>query len=179
MAKIVNAVGGGDLHQELDLNILHSVIDGEIARYDPEHWPGLYLRLTPNSPAVLVFSSGKYNIAGATSIEHLLGSNGEFLSRLEEIEIVVADPYFEVRNLVLLDDLGKELDLGQIAIALGLESTEYEPEQFPGLLYRPNELEGTFLIFRTGNILLTGLATRSEAEKAFDELFEDLTTLLP
>jgi len=179
MAKIVNAVGGGYLNRELDLTVMSGEIGGETVRYDPEYWPGLYLRLTPDSPAVLVFSSGKYNIAGADSIEHLIKSNTEFLSKLEEIDLVVTDSDFEVRNLVLLDNIGKELHLEQIAVALGLELTEYEPEQFPGLLYRPADYDGTFLIFRTGKILLTGPNTLSEAEEAFEELFEDLTALLP
>jgi len=177
MPEIINAVGGGDLDQELDLNISRDQIDGDTVRYDPEHWVGLYLRLTPQSPAAFVFSSGKYNIAGARSVEHLLASNEELISSLESIGITITDPQFEIRNFVFIDDFGAEMDLEQLAVGLNLESVEYDPEQFPGLFYRSTDIDGTFMLFRTGKILLTGINDVEEGQKAFDTMLEKLNTL--
>lgn len=122
MAKpeLVNAVGGGDLSQEIDLKRFYETIDGEEVRYDPEHWPGLYLRFTTESPAVMVFRTGKYNIAGADSLEELFDTNEKFLSRIQELGINYEESSFEVRNLVFLEQYDKELNLGAVTVALGL-----------------------------------------------------------
>ena len=175
--QLVNAVGGGDLEQELDLQFLYEALDGEEVRYDPEYWPGLYLRFTEDSPAIMVFRTGKYNIAGADSIQQLHQISDEFRERMQKLGINNDDISFEVRNLVFLDQYDRELNLEQVAVALGLENTEYEPEQFPGVLFRPSDATGTFLIFRNGKISLTGVSSSDNAVNAFDELFGFLDEL--
>jgi transcription initiation factor TFIID TATA-box-binding protein len=178
--EIVNAVGGGDLNQELDLQVLFEAVEGEEVRYDPEYWPGLYIRFTEESPAIMVFRTGKYNIAGAESIEELTDSNEEFLSTFEKLGITPnpdsTNPpaNFEIRNLVFLDRYQEELALNPVAVGLGLENAEYEPEQFPGLLFRPSDDTGTFLIFRTGKIVLTGTKNPESAMDSFESLFAQL-----
>ena len=154
--ELVNAVGGGHLEQELDLQFLYEALEGEEVRYDPEYWPGLYLRFTADSPAILIFRTGKYNIAGADSVQELLAGNEEFLTHIRELGIRDQESSFEVRNLVFLDRYSRELELDQLVLALGLENAEYEPEQFPGVVFRPSDVTGTFMIFRTGKIILTG-----------------------
>ena len=175
--QLVNAVGGGDLEHELDLQFLYEALDGEEVRYDPEYWPGLYVRFAEDSPAIMIFRTGKYNIAGADSIQQLHQVSDNFRDELRELGINNEDVSFEVRNLVFLDQYDKELELEQIAVALGLENTEYEPEQFPGALYRPSESTGTFLIFRNGKITLTGVSSSDDAVDAFDKLFGLLDNL--
>jgi len=175
--ELVNAVGGGSLGRELDLQFLYEALDGEEIRYDPEHWPGLYLRFTEDSPAILIFRTGKYNIAGADSIHQLNQVNDDFLARMQELGIKEKKSSFEVRNLVFLDQYNRELNLDQIVVALGFEESEYEPEQFPGLMYRPTDATGTFLIFRNGKVLFTGSSSPDDAETAFASLFAQLDGL--
>jgi len=177
MPELVNAVGGGDLNEELDLEELQREIEGDEVRYDPEYWPGLYVRFTPDSPAVLLFRTGKYNIAGADSIAQLKDTNEYLLKNLDAVGIGRDASGFEVRNLVFLDKYGRELDLDQLTVALGLENAEYEPEQFPGILYKPVEVTGTFLIFRNGKVILTGAKDTESAKSAFIELFSELDEL--
>ncbi len=175
--ELVNAVGGGDLHQELDLQVLYEEISANEIRYDPEYWPGLYIRFNDGSPAIMVFRTGKYNIAGADSIDQLKNANQMFLSVVRELGLTIGDPDFEIRNLVFLERYHNELDLDPVAVKLGLENTEYEPEQFPGLLYRPPDIIGTFLIFRNGKILLTGSNSSEDSIEAFKMLFAELDNL--
>jgi transcription initiation factor TFIID TATA-box-binding protein len=175
--EIVNAVGGGDLQQELDLEALYKDISANEIRYDPEHWPGLYIRFNDCSPAVMVFRTGKYNIAGADSVDELIDGNKTFLSVMSDLDLTIHNPSFEIRNLVFLERYDKELNLEHIAVKLGLENTEYEPEQFPGLLYRSTEFVGTFLLFRNGKIILTGADSLEGATGAFKNLFNRLDDL--
>ncbi len=177
MPEIVNAVGGGDLQEEVDLDELYQTISGDEVRYDPEYWPGLYIRFTSDSPAILVFRTGKYNIAGADSVEELLDVNEQFLTRLQELDIGKNHSEFEIRNLVFLGSYSRELNLDQIVVALGLENAEYEPEQFPGVLYKPDGVQGTFLIFRNGKVILTGAIRQDASNSAFEDLFSELDVL--
>lgn len=176
--ELVNIVGGGDLNQELRLETLCEDIVGEEVRYDPEQWAGLYIRFEENQPAILVFSSGKYNIAGADSEEQLLEINKKFITNLSELGITIGDPSFEIRNRVYLDQFDKEFDLNTLTVGLGMENTEYEPEQFPGIFYDNPEEEGVFLIFRTGKVVLTGVKTNYQATRSFESLHEQITRLL-
>lgn len=176
MPELVNAVGGGDLNEELDLDELYPEIEGEEVRYDPEYWPGLYVRFCADSPAVLLFRTGKYNIAGADSITELKDTNKKHLARLHDLGIGGDASEFEVRNLVFLDRYSRELNLDQLTVGLGLETAEYEPEQFPGILYKPSDVTGTFLIFRNGKVILTGANDSEDAKSALRGLFNELDT---
>jgi transcription initiation factor TFIID TATA-box-binding protein len=175
--ELVNAVGGGDLQQELDLQALYEEISANEIRYDPEYWPGLYIRFNDGSPAIMIFRTGKYNIAGADSIDDLTNAKQTFISVLRELGLTFDSPDFEIRNLVFLEEYHRELDLDPVAVKLGLENTEYEPEQFPGLLYRSPDTIGTFLIFRNGKVILTGSNSSEDSIEAFKMLFAELDNL--
>jgi len=174
--KLVNAVGGGDLHIELDLGELFQSIGTPVSRYDPEHQPSLYVKFDEEGATVLIFRTGKYNIAGAESINELYSTHKALTTRLLNMSLPIskANESFEVRNLVFVEDLGAELDLAELAIGLGMEYSEYEPEQFPGVHFKPPENEGVFLIFSTGKLILTGVKTEKAAKLSFFMLRERL-----
>jgi transcription initiation factor TFIID TATA-box-binding protein len=177
MPELVNAVGGGDLNEQIDLHALYNEFEGEIVRYDPEQWPGLYIQFTTTSVPILLFRTGKYNIAGADSIGELKSTNENMLSYLQNIDIGKNASEFEVRNLVFLDTYQRELELDQLAIGLGLERAEYEPEQFPGIVYDRSDITGTFLIFSTGKVILTGVKDPENSISGLNRLFDELDTL--
>lgn len=176
--NLVNVVGGGDLNQRLHLEELHKEIEGDEVRYDPEQWAGLYICFEKNSPAILVFSSGKFNIAGAESVDELLESKEKFLSKLSELDYNIDDTSFEVRNQVFIDEYESEFDLDALAIDLGMENTEYNPELFPAIFYNLHSQAGTFEIFRTGSIVLTGVKSKEQAESAFKLLGDEISMLI-
>lgn len=175
--ELVNAVGGGSLGVELDLDELCQSINGDTIEYEPEVWPGLKIKFESESPVILVFRTGNYNIAGAGSISELYDTKELFILKISELGISNVKEDFEVRNLVFLGRYDRELDLDAITVALGLENTEYEPEQFPGSLYNPPACQGTFLIFRNGKIILTGAKGEAAAEEAFADFFDLLDSL--
>jgi transcription initiation factor TFIID TATA-box-binding protein len=65
-----------------------------------------------------------------------------------------------------------------VCIGFGLDETEYEPEQFPGLFYRPSNLPGVFLIFASGSVMLTGVSEPEVANTAFSEVLSRLDEML-
>jgi len=64
-----------------------------------------------------------------------------------------------------MGDVGTNIDLTKFSLAVGLENVEYEPEQFPALVYRYQKL--TALIFSSGKVILTGAIKTDELRKNF------------
>ncbi|MFC7213060.1 hypothetical protein ACFQO4_03055 [Saliphagus sp. GCM10025334] len=80
------------------------------------------------------------------------------------------DTDFAIQNYVLVADLEQTQNLEALAIGLGLEQTEYEPEQFPGLVYRPSDHDFVLLIFSSGKVVIAGVTDKQEVMNAFSEL---------
>ncbi|HEX7514883.1 MAG TPA: TATA-box-binding protein, partial [archaeon] len=74
-------------------------------------------------------------------------------------------------------DLHSVLNLNAIAIGLGLENIEYEPEQFPGLVYRLSEPKVVVLLFGSGKLVVTGGRVPEDAANAVDRIVKELKSL--
>jgi len=169
---LVNAVGGGNIGREINLTQIQQDLSYS-SEYEPEHHPGLYFKLEEEEVTVMLFRSGEYHLSGGQSIDHLHQAkesmiaelNGMFPSGLDSSNVT-----FEVRNLVHTAEISKELNLSELSVGLGLNSVEYNPEQFPGLIYSKSDFDGTFLIFQSGKIILTGCKDLGHVDSAFDHL---------
>jgi transcription initiation factor TFIID TATA-box-binding protein len=175
--KVVNMVGSGSLDAELELKTLSEEIGQPQARYDPDKYPGMYFRFKEDGPLITVYRTGKYIITGSTSEEELFDLRERFLKFLSNMDVIEnpTDEWFSVQNYVCTEELGQTLNLNALAIGLGLERTEYEPEQFPGLIYRPEGYDGVVLLFATGRVVITGCRSVDAAEEIFTDLKDDLT----
>jgi transcription initiation factor TFIID TATA-box-binding protein len=95
-----------------------------------------------------------------------------------DLQIEVAeDPEIIVQNIVSGADLGRDLNLNAIAIGLGLEEIEYEPEQFPELVYCLDEPDVVTLLFGSGKLVVTGGKDTDDAEQALDVITKRLEDL--
>jgi transcription initiation factor TFIID TATA-box-binding protein len=171
MVQVVNVVASGALDVELDLESVARELD-DVVDYDPEKYPGAYFRFGDDAPLITLYRTGKYIITGSSSEAEAGRLRDEFLSVLHRHGIVSAtdDAWFTVQNYVCMADMEQPLNLSALAIGLGLEVTEYEPEQFPGLVYRPPDYTCVLLIFASGKVVITGAADVETAEEAFDHL---------
>lgn len=163
-------VGSGTLGVEVAVAQLTGDIDGATTEYDPSNYHGLYVRFADEGPLVTVYRSGNYIITGSKTHEQLETTRNQFLRALSKLDILetVEDSSFHVQNVVCTADLERSINLSTLAIALGLEATEYEPEQFPGLIYRPSDLPSVLLIFASGKVVVTGSPDIETAETAFE-----------
>ena len=82
-----------------------------------------------------------------------------------------------IQNIVAISDLETELNLNEVAMGLGLENVEYEPEQFPGLVYRIRDPKVAMLLFGSGKIVCTGARQTEDVSKAVEKLSKELTSL--
>ncbi|ELY37734.1 TATA-box-binding protein [Natronorubrum tibetense] len=174
--SIENVVASTGIGQELDLQSVAMDLEG--ADYDPENFPGLVYRTQNPKSAALIFRSGKIVCTGANSTEAVHGSLNVVFDKLRELQIQVEeDPEIIVQNIVSSADLGRNLNLNAIAIGLGLENIEYEPEQFPGLVYRIDEPEVVALLFGSGKLVVTGGKQIEDAKQAVDVIVKRLEDL--
>jgi transcription initiation factor TFIID TATA-box-binding protein len=87
------------------------------------------------------------------------------------------NPDITVQNIVASADLHTILNLNAIAIGLGLENIEYEPEQFPGLVYRIDEPKVVVLIFSSGKLVVTGGKSPEDCEKGVKVVRQQLDNM--
>lgn len=171
--SIENIVASTILAEKLDLTAVALALDG--AEYEPEQFPGLVYRLKEERTAILLFRSGKANCTGAKTIESVQKTIMTVSKKLEEAGLpVVKDPEITVQNIVAVYDLKSELNLNAIAITLGLERVEYEPEQFPGLVYRVSEPKVVMLLFGSGKVVCTGAKQVEDIESGVETLKKEL-----
>lgn len=179
MIEIVNIIASGTLNTELDLSQLTRDI-GAKAEYDPDNYPGLYLRFGEDAPLVTVYRTGKYITTGSTSKEEVHEIRERFLNLFSDLGVVSTDPddNYQIQNYVCTGELDRQLNLNALAIGLGLENTEYEPEQFPGLIYRPTEVPCVALLFASGRVVITGSPSLKTAEDTFQQISQRIAKLL-
>ncbi len=171
--SIENIVASTTIADKLDLSRIALALDG--SEYEPEQFPGLIYRLHEPKTAVLIFRSGKVNCTGAKDLNAVHQTIDTILTKLRKAGIDVYEkPEIIVQNIVAVYDLGVDLNLTDIAMSLGLENVEYEPEQFPGLVYRVEEPKVVLLLFGSGKVVCTGAKKDEEILEAVNKLKKEL-----
>lgn len=174
--EIQNVVASTGIEQELALERVAMDLRG--ADYDPDNFPGVVYRTEEPRATTLLFRSGKMVSTGASSVEGVHTVLDGVFEDLRKLGIEIADePEITVQNVVASADLGQRLNLNAIAIGLGLENIEYEPEQFPGLVYRLDEPSVVVLLFGSGKTVITGGTTRELVERAVEVVESRLADL--
>jgi transcription initiation factor TFIID TATA-box-binding protein len=89
-----------------------------------------------------------------------------------------SEPKVAITNIVCSYDIGKYINLNKVVITLNLENIEYEPEQFPGLVYRIKDPKIVALLFSSGKIILTGGKNLEDIKKGLDFLEQKLESIM-
>jgi len=171
--EIENVVASTTIARELDLAKLKKSLPE--SEYEPEQFPGLVLRLDEPKTAALLFRSGKVVCTGAKTIEDVERVIKKVCNKVEKAGFkVYKKPEITVQNIVASANLHAQLNLIAIAQAVGLEKIEYEPEQFPGLVYRMEEPRVVILLFGSGKLVCTGARKAEQVEEAIKRIIEEL-----
>ncbi|MBA2840884.1 transcription initiation factor TFIID TATA-box-binding protein [Methanococcus maripaludis] len=167
--KIVNVVGSCDLKTPMNLEEIYPLIEN--AEYDPERYHCIYIRTPGIKRLVTIFKSGKLNTAGSKSIEEAKSAVLDVVNKLTELGFTDKKPEVKIYNLVANMGLKKEFDLEELSEHFG---AEYEPEQFPGAVLKIENPKATFLIFKSGKIVINGVKSNEELENAVKWILEKL-----
>jgi len=173
--RIVNIVVSTSLEKDIPLEKMAATLPN--TEYNPEQFPGLVLRIKDPKTSALVFSSGKVVCTGARTLADVDRSIQSIIRSLKKLNIhVTITPKITVQNIVASGSIGMDLNLN--VLGLRLPQTEYEPEQFPGLVHKLRGTNATFLLFSNGKIVCTGTKTEQEVNDATDKLIENLKKVL-
>jgi transcription initiation factor TFIID TATA-box-binding protein len=162
-----NVVASATLNQKVDLNAVVKGYPG--VEYRPEQFPGLVFRLKRPKTATLIFSSGKMVCTGAKSETEARRAVMKVVKELKKGGIIIiSKPELKIQNIVASGILGGMIDLEKAAYAL--DHTMYEPEQFPGLIYRMAEPKVVILLFASGKLVCTGAKKEQDVFEAVEKL---------
>ena len=169
--NIENVVASATMKQKVDLNAI--VKSYPSVEYRPEQFPGLVFRLKRPKTATLIFNSGKMVCTGAKSEKEAKRAVMKIIKELKKGGIIIiSKPELKIQNIVASASLGGTIDLERAAFELG--KTMYEPEQFPGLIYRMDEPKVVILLFASGKLVCTGAKREQDVYEAVNKLHEIL-----
>ena len=172
--KIQNIVATASLGKGIDLEKVIEKIEN--TEYEPEQFPGIVFRTKDPKAATLIFSSGKVVCTGTRTIKDAKKVVKKVMNLLKRAGIPTnKTPKIQIENIVASAALKLKPNLDKIAFEL--ENSEYEPEQFPGLIYRMTENKLVFLVFSSGKIICTGARSTKEVEDAVKKISKRLKKL--
>jgi len=173
--KIQNIVATTSLEKPVPLTKLARTQPN--TEYNPETFPGLVLRIKEPKSAVLVFSSGNLVCTGTKSLIQVRKVLDEVIRQLKKVNVkITIKPKITVQNIVASGTINLQLNLNYLA--LEMENTEYEPEQFPGLVYKLEDSNATFLLFSNGKLVCTGTKNKEQLESSMNQLLKNVKAIL-
>ncbi|MHA2251015.1 MAG: TATA-box-binding protein [Candidatus Kariarchaeaceae archaeon] len=174
---IQNCVASVNLFTSINLvSIYQQLIDDDIlvVSFNPEQFPGLILKTKEPKISSLVFSSGKLVITGAKSTDMVHDAVNAVIDILRESGTKIEDePEIIVQNIVASGNFNDRTINLELA-SMWLEQSMYEPEQFPGLIYRLPVPKTVLLLFQSGNLVCTGAKTEDQVHEAVRKTYDDL-----
>ena len=169
--KVVNIVVSSSLEHDIPLEKMAATLSN--TEYNPEQFPGLVIRIKEPKTSALIFSSGKIVCTGARTMDNVRLAIKKIIKSLEKINVkITIEPEIHIQNIVASGSVGMDLNLN--TLAMKLDNTEYEPEQFPGLVYKLPGTKATFLLFSNGKIVCTGTKSEGDVHDAVDKLIVNL-----
>jgi len=165
--KIQNVVAVATLGQKIDLLAIMKVFRN--VEHRPKKFPGLVFRLRKPKITTLIFSTGKMVCPGAKSEKEAFGAVMRVVRELKKEGFIISrSPKIDIVNIVGTADVGGEIDLE--AMSDVLENVMYEPEQFPGLIYRMTEPKVVLLVFASGKLVITGAKREEQVHEAANKI---------
>jgi len=166
--SIENVVATATLGQKLDLMAIMKVFQN--VEYRPKKFPGLVFRLKRPKTATLLFSTGKMVCTGAKSEKLARSAIRKVVRELKSNGIIIlGKPEIMIQNIVASANLHGKIDLEMAADIM--DNVMYEPEQFPGLIYRMGEPKVVILIFTSGKLVCTGGKSAEMVDVAVAKLY--------
>jgi transcription initiation factor TFIID TATA-box-binding protein len=165
--RIENVVATASLDQEIDLLAIMKVFRN--VEYRLKKFPGLVFALERPITKTLIFTTGKMVCTGAKSVKMAGSAVRKVVRELKKNGIIIfSKPVITVQNMVASAYVGGKVDLEDAAYVL--DNIMYEPEQFPGAIYRIKDPKAVILIFSTGKLVITGAKSEEQAQEAAENV---------
>ena len=168
--RIQNVVASAAFNQTLDLDAIVKAFPH--VEYRPRVFPGLAFRLKKPKTCTLIFKTGRMVCTGAKSEREARRAILKVARELRAAGIIITGkPEIKIQNIVASGSLGGPIDLeGLCEQARVGGRLMYEPEQFPGAMYRMERPKVVFLIFSAGKIVCVGAKKEEDIYEAVENL---------
>ena len=175
--RIENVVASGELNTHVDLGAVVKTFPH--VEYRPEVFPGLAFRLKKPKTCTLIFYSGRMVCTGAKSEREARKAILKVTKELKNGGIIITGkPEITIHNVVASGSLGGSIDLEELCERAHVGGNlMYEPEQFPGAMFRMDNPKVVFLIFSTGKIVCVGAKKEKEIYEGVENLRRRLEEL--
>ncbi|KAI8379501.1 TATA-box-binding protein [Radiomyces spectabilis] len=167
-----NIVATVNLDCRLDLKTI--ALHARNAEYNPKRFAAVIMRIRDPKTTALIFASGKMVVTGAKSEDDSKLAARKYARIIQKLGFQAKFTDFKIQNIVGSCDVKFPIRLEGLAYSHGHFSS-YEPELFPGLIYRMVKPKIVLLIFVSGKIVLTGAKVREEIYQAFQAIYPVLT----
>lgn len=138
--------------------------------YNPQKFAAATIRIREPRTTALAFASGNMVCTGAKTETEARLAGRKYVRILQKHGIPVSFRNFKIQNIVASAEIPHCLKLMELSRAYG-PYVSYEPDLFPGLVFRTTAPKLVFLLFRSGKIVITGARCREEIESTFTSLF--------
>ncbi|KAF9670259.1 hypothetical protein SADUNF_Sadunf13G0049800 [Salix dunnii] len=167
-----NIVSTVNLDCKLDLKQI--ALQARNAEYNPKRFAAVIMRIREPKTTALIFASGKMVCTGAKSEQQSKLAARKYARIIQKLGFSAKFKDFKIQNIVGSCDVKFPIRLEGLAYSHGAFSS-YEPELFPGLIYRMKQPKIVLLIFVSGKIVITGAKVRDETYTAFENIYPVLT----
>ncbi|KAK6457617.1 TATA-binding protein [Scheffersomyces xylosifermentans] len=167
-----NIVATVNLDCRLDLKTI--ALHARNAEYNPKRFAAVIMRIREPKTTALIFASGKMVVTGAKSEDDSKLASRKYARIIQKLGFNAKFTDFKIQNIVGSCDVKFPIRLEGLAFSHGTFSS-YEPELFPGLIYRMVKPKIVLLIFVSGKIVLTGAKQREEIYAAFESIYPVLS----
>ncbi|CAD6939515.1 unnamed protein product [Tilletia controversa] len=167
-----NIVATVNLDVRLDLKTI--ALHARNAEYNPKRFAAVIMRIREPKTTALIFASGKMVVTGAKSEDDSRLASRKYARIIQKVGFEAKFTEFKIQNIVGSCDVKFPIRLEGLAYSHGVFSS-YEPELFPGLIYRMVKPKVVLLIFVSGKIVLTGAKERAEIYEAFNRIYPTLS----
>ncbi|XP_055300153.1 uncharacterized protein LOC129567362 [Sitodiplosis mosellana] len=168
LPQLQNIVSTVNLNCKLDLKKI--ALHARNAEYNPKRFAAVIMRIREPRTTALIFSSGKMVCTGAKSEEDSRLAARKYARIIQKLGFTAKFLDFKIQNMVGSCDVKFPIRLEGLVLTHSKFSS-YEPELFPGLIYRMVKPRIVLLIFVSGKVVLTGAKVRQEIYDAFDNIY--------
>lgn len=155
--------------KQLDLKKICS--RAKYLEFNPHKFAASTLRLKYPRTTALVFGSGNIVCTGSKCAESSRYACRQAVNILQRSGIKCGFKNFKIQNIVGSCSLKDPINLLQMQKDYG-PYVSYEPELFPGLIFRLRKPKIVYILFRSGRLVVTGGRSEAQINKYWDGFYE-------
>lgn len=170
--RLVNVVSTCSLGVE-NIDLRKMALSQRFCEFNPSTFAAATMRIKEPRTTCLLFASGNMVITGSANTHQARVAARRYCMILQRCGEKITFQNFRIQNIVASANCGFTIKLKDIADAFSSYAS-YDPDLFPGLIFRVHSPKLVFLCFRSGKIVITGAKNTEEIAVTYKKLFRNI-----